>query len=100
MWANVGGNSEVNRKPLEAKMGEYCFGTGPGWLGKKAAAVARKHGAELVNHTDPECSCGWGCAPRRCKRSRRHWFATENRGWMLDQKVSEAVMNELAENVR
>ena len=76
-------------------MSEYFFGLGPGWLPKRADKIARKHGAYLVNYTDAQCSCGYGCRPYTCKRSRRHWFAGPNLGSPFDQQMANAVLNEL-----
>lgn len=58
----------------------HLFGLGDGWLPRKAAVIARNHGADLVNHTDPQCSCGRGCDIGECKASRRHWFEAPDLG--------------------
>lgn len=76
-------------------MSEYFFGLGSGWLSKKAAAIAEQHGATLINHTDAGCSCGYGCRPHSCNRSRRHWFATDNRGEPFDSETAKEVLNAL-----
>ena len=76
-------------------MSEYFFGLGSGWLPKRADAIARKHGAELVNYTDAQCQCGHGCSPHTCKRSRRHWFSTDNLGEPHDSTVRKNVMSAL-----
>ena len=73
-------------------MSEYCFGSGPGWLSKAADRAAKREGAELAYHTDPECSCGYGCRPYTCPKSRRHWFAIPNRGFPFDQETEARVM--------
>lgn len=73
-------------------MNEYFFGLGPGWLPKKADKIARKHEARLVNYTDPQCTCGHGCAIGECKSSRRHWFACQNRGEPFDSQTAATVM--------
>lgn len=75
--------------------GEYFFGLGPGWLPKSADAIARKHGARLINHTDPECKCGRGCSPCKCKESRRHWFTGPNYGEPFDSRMARAVAEDL-----
>lgn len=75
-------------------MSQYMFGVGNGWLGKKAAAIARKHNCELVNYTDPECKCGRGCSLFDCKESRRHWFESENRGDYFNTRIERSVMAE------
>ena len=78
-------------------MSEYFFGTGRGWLGKNAAKIAAKHGAELTNYIEPQCNCGWGCATGDCKKSRRHWFSCENLGSGHDDRIRDAVISELRE---
>lgn len=76
-------------------MSEYMFGCGDGWLPKRADKIARKHDAYLVNHTEPQCRCGYGCRPYECKASRRHWFATRNFGSPHDQRTANAVLEDL-----
>lgn len=76
-------------------MSEYFFGLGDGWMPRKAAVIARKHGATLVNHTDPGCKCGYGCISGECKSARRHWFAGPNRGEPFDSAMGRAVMAEI-----
>lgn len=71
-------------------MSEYLFGLGRGHLTKKADRIARKHGVCLVNHTDPGCSCGYGCAGE-CTANRRHWFAGPNLGEPFDSRMARAV---------
>jgi len=74
----------------------HMFGVGRGWLGEKAAAIGRKHGAELVNYTAAQCTCGYGCAPHECERSRRHWFEAENCGEPFNSHTAAAVLAELS----
>jgi len=76
-------------------MSEFMFGSGRGYLSASFANVARKHGAELVNYTDPQCICGRGCNPHRCPMSRRHWFAAANRGEPFNSRVEQAVMSRI-----
>lgn len=76
-------------------MSEHFFGLGQGWLPKKADKIAQKHGATLVNYTDAQCNCGYGCPPHKCKKSRRHWFACRNRGNPFDQQTAAAVIADL-----
>jgi hypothetical protein len=76
-------------------MNEHLFGLGDGWLPKKADTIARKHGARLVNHTDPQCKCGRNCPTGTCKKSRRHWFACQNRGNPFDAQTANAVMADI-----
>ena len=75
-------------------MSEYQFLCGHGHLPRKAAAIAKKHGAELINHTDPGCSCGRGCRCD-CPNNRRHWFTAENMGHPFDGSKSFAVETDL-----
>lgn len=75
-------------------MSEYLFGLGPGHMPKRADKIARKHGAGLVNYTDPGCSCGHGCE-RNCPAKRRHWFAGPNRGEPFDSRMANDVMSAL-----
>lgn len=76
-------------------MSEYMFGLGDGHLGKAAARIARRHGAELVNHNDPGCRCGYGCGGDNCPSTARHWFACQNQGEPFDSEVARAVMADL-----
>ena len=61
---------------------EFHFGLGRGKLGRRAAAIARRHGARLVNYEEPNGSV-------------RHWFATENLGAPFDGAVAAAVLTDL-----
>lgn len=63
-------------------MNEYLFGSGPGHLGGKAARIAKKLGAVLVNYTEPN---GYKC----------HWFATRNYGSPFNEATARAVRDEL-----
>lgn len=74
-------------------MNEYLFECGHGWLSKKVAKIAQKHGAILVNHQDPQCQCGHGCSPFECIQSRRHWFACDNLGSPFNERISNMIMN-------
>lgn len=73
----------------------FQFLLGDGHLSKKAATIAQKHGAKLINHTDPQCSCGRGCQPYGCKRSGRHWFETSNMGEPFNSRTKSAVEADL-----
>jgi hypothetical protein len=75
--------------------GEYMFGLGAGWLPARADRIAQKHGAVLVNYTDPQCACGQGCKPHTCRQARRHWFAGPNRGAPFDRQMADAVLADL-----
>lgn len=76
-------------------MSEYMFGTGDGWKPKRADKIARKHDAWLINSNKAQCTCGYGCAPYECKRSRYHWFATRSMGAPFDGQTRDAVMADL-----
>lgn len=60
----------------------HHFGLGPGHLPRKAAAVAHKHGAVLINYTEPN-------------GQKRHWFNCQNMGEPFDSQVAAAVLGEL-----
>jgi hypothetical protein len=82
-------------KPKEGMMGEFIFGLRRGWLPKKAESIAKKHGAWLVENTDPQCTCGQDCWPGECKRSRYHWFATESKGDQSNLETARKVHDDL-----
>lgn len=63
-------------------MSEHFFGLGPGHLPKRADRIARKHGAYLVNFTEP-------------RGERRHWFACANQGEPFDSATARAVLDDL-----
>lgn len=63
-------------------MSDHLFGLGKGWLGIRAEKIAKKYGAELVNHTDPD-------------GKRRHWFRCPNYGAPFDQETARAVLADL-----
>lgn len=70
----------------------FHFLLGDGHLPAKAAKIASEHGARLINHVDPGCSCGRGCPPRRdCPRNKRHWFTAPNMGAPFDQNKARDV---------
>lgn len=75
-------------------MSEYIFGCGTGHMSKKAATIAAKHGAILVNHVDTGCSCGYGCTGD-CPANKRHWFTAQNQGHPFDKQLSDAVESDL-----
>jgi len=61
-------------------MSAHLFGQGRGHISRRVQRIARAHGAEAVNYTEPQCICGWGCAPGKCRASKRHWFEITNFG--------------------
>ncbi|MFH0825273.1 MAG: hypothetical protein V2B18_21185 [Pseudomonadota bacterium] len=75
-------------------MSEYQFLCGYGHLPRKAAAIAKKHGSQLINYTDPGCSCGRGCRDD-CPNNRRHWFTAANHGAPFDGNLADAVETDL-----
>ena len=75
----------------------YFFGMGKGHLSTRYERIAEKHGAELINHTDPQCSCGYGCDPHECRASRRHWFQIQPQlGEPHDSNTANAVMSDVS----
>lgn len=74
---------------------EHIFGYGRGWLPRKAERIAGKHNAVLVNHSQAQCECGYGCNPYTCKASRVHWFAGPQRGDPGNQQLAVAVIADL-----
>ena len=73
-------------------MSDHMFGLGAGHLPTNIARIARSHGAELVNYTDPQCRCGHGCDPHECPKSRRHWFICNNFGEPHNSRTASAVL--------
>jgi len=63
-------------------MGDFMFGLGPGHLPQHADAIAARHGASLVNYTEPN-------------GDKRHWFACVNRGEPCDGDTARAVLADL-----
>jgi len=77
---------------------EYMFGLGPKHLPRRVSRIAKKHGAVLVNYTDPGCRCGYGCTSGECPACQRHWFAGANRGEPFDSALARAVLDEIGDN--
>jgi hypothetical protein len=65
-------------------MSIYMFGLGNGHLPKLARDIARKHGAELINYTEPT-------------GKKRHWFSAPNLGAPFDRARRQRVLGELRE---
>lgn len=63
-------------------MSEFLFAGGEGHLPRAADRIARRHGAVLVNHTEPG-------------GRQLHWFAGPNRGEPFDGRLRDAVVREL-----
>jgi len=78
-------------------MSEYQFLCGWGKLKNRRAVerIARKHGAQYILYTEPQCSCGYGCPSGECENSTRHWFAAENMGTTFDDSRAFAVETDL-----
>jgi hypothetical protein len=60
---------------------DFLFGMGTGHRSVSVARIAKKHGARLVNYTEPD-------------GRKRHWFAAENLGaphdeWRACQVLAE-----------
>jgi heterodisulfide reductase subunit B len=73
-------------------MSEHMFGLGGGHLPKKISKLARQLGATLVNYTDAQCNCGYGCHPYTCKKSDRHWFTIPNLGEPFNGETAKQVL--------
>jgi hypothetical protein len=79
-------------------MSEHMFGLGKNWLDEEAVERAMGEDADdvtLVNYTDAQCNCGYGCAPYTCTASRRHWFATRNNGEPFNSSTEARVLSAL-----
>ncbi len=63
-------------------MPPYLFGLGRGHLPASAAGIAQRHGADLVNYTEP-------------RGEKRHWFEAQNLGPPFDEAVRDAVLADL-----
>lgn len=64
-------------------MRTFHFGLGQGHLPeRRTQKIARKHGAELVNYTEP-------------RGEKRHWFNAENLGEPFDSRRAREVLGEL-----
>jgi hypothetical protein len=74
---------------------EYMFGTGPGHLPRRANAIAKRHGAYVVNFVDASCECGHGCRPHACKKAKRHWLCCPHLGEVESRRIASAVMADL-----
>lgn len=59
-------------------------------LTEKQKEIVDSLEAELVNYTDPQCNCGYGCKPHTCEKSKRHWFLLP--AWMSQnpKEISKA----------
>lgn len=73
----------------------HFFGVGRGHLSNRVEKAAHKEGAELVNYTDPGCSCGYGCHDD-CPENRRHWFECENLGEPFNSETARRVLAAVA----
>ena len=64
-------------------MSEHHFGLHSGHLSVKADKIARRHGADHTNYTEPH-------------GERRGWFSCPNLGAPFDAAVAEAVLSDIA----
>lgn len=71
-------------------MSETFLFSGSGHMPEKANKIAKQHGAWLINHTDPGCSCGRGHS-NGCPANRRHWFSAPNMGAPFDGDRARAL---------
>lgn len=60
----------------------FCFLLGAGHLPQRANKIARRHGAVLVNYTEP-------------RGEKRHWFEAPNLGAPFDGATARAVADDL-----
>lgn len=60
----------------------FLFGMGEGHLSNRAATIAKRAGATLVNHTEPN-------------GRKRHWFAMENLGAPHDERRAQELLAHL-----
>lgn len=63
-------------------MHRHNFGLGPGHLPEQADEIAERHGAWLVNFTEPD-------------GTKRHWFACRDRGEPFNGQTAAAVRADL-----
>jgi len=73
-------------------MTEHMFELGQGHLSRRVERAAKKEGASLINYTDAQCKCGYGCRPYTCSKSARHWFAGPNLGEPHDSAMAKRVL--------
>ena len=66
----------------ESKMSEYQFLLGAGHLSASANRIAKRHGARLINYTEP-------------RGEKRHWFSCKNLGAPFDGATARAVKEDL-----
>lgn len=64
-------------------MSVYLFGEHAGHLGRRADSIARRHGADHIDYTEP---CG----------ERRGWFSCANLGPPFDEARARAVLADIA----
>lgn len=84
-----------NRVPTHNMSNVFFFSPGYGYLGKRAARIAREHDARLVNYVDPGCACGRGCTDNDCPCNRRHWFEAQDRGEPFNSALQDRVLEAL-----
>lgn len=85
----------LNKLPTKGEKMLYFFGFGEGHLSSEIYKKAGKMGACLVNYTDAQCNCGYGCKPYTCKKSERHWFEIDNMGFPHDKEKAKEILEAL-----
>jgi hypothetical protein len=70
----------------------YMFGLGAGEIkpAKLIEQIERETGADYITHTDPGCSCGYGCSSD-CEANTRHWWSVQNHGEPHNSHTSDRV---------
>lgn len=63
-------------------MSQHHFGLHRGHLKKKASDIAKRHGAQHVNYTEPN-------------GEKRGWFTCPNLGQPFDRAIERAVMRDI-----
>lgn len=61
---------------------EFFFGLHSDHLNTKADEIARRHGADHINYTEPD-------------GRKRGWFACDNRGEPFNSRIAELVMADI-----
>jgi hypothetical protein len=80
-------------------MSGHFFGLGKGHLSRRVEKAAERAGGQLVNYTDPQCNCGYGCRPYSCRASARHWFVVQDKqmaGQVLEAAYAAATREDRA----
>lgn len=70
------------------------FGCRPGHASPKKVAVAIAAGANVIQFSDPDCTCGGDCLDWMCEKSRKHWLTVPADG---DEKAHVQEVTEALE---